>query len=329
MITDNRPQARLRLDAHDHGMVLRHGDGPEGCDRDVAREAIIFQEDGVYHLFYDGGGGPNGWRVCLATSRDLLHWEKHGPIMDLGEPGEMDSAAVVSPWVIQSGGRWHMFYIGTPNLYENVPTFPYLTFKAYSHSLGGPWTKQKGLIPFKTEENTYHSITASAGHIVQVGDEFRMFFSCTTSRPGHDCVLRTIGIARTHDLDSTWTLDPQPALPVDEQIENTSLYYEPANGLWFLFTNHITLQDYEYTDAVWVYWTNDLDHWDPENKAVVLDQHNCTWAKTSIGMPSVIQVGERLALLYDACPGTEMSNWHRDIGLAWLNLPLVPPARTA
>ena len=55
-------------------------------------------------------------------------------------------------------------------------------------------------------------------------------------------------------------------------MENSSLYFEPANRTWFLFTNHVGLDGFEYTDAVWVYWSKDLNHWDPAHKAVVLDR---------------------------------------------------------
>lgn len=324
MVLDGRPQATLRLNAHDQGVILRHGDGPAGCDLDGAREALIFKENETFYLFYDGAG-PGGWRACIATSPDLSHWEKQGPALELGAADELDSAAAVSPWVYREGDIWHMFYIGMSNLNGVLPTFPFLTFKARSRSLAGPWIKQKGVIPFRTRPNSYYSVTASAGQVVKVQGEYLQFISTTTTRPGHPYVLRTLGIARTHDLDGPWQINPEPILPVDEQIENTSLYFEPACGQWFLFTNHIGLGEDEYTDSVWVYWTADLNHWNPANKAIVLDGQNCTWSRVCIGMPSVIQVGNRLAIFYDAPGGDSTSHLQRDIGLAWLDLPLAIP----
>jgi predicted GH43/DUF377 family glycosyl hydrolase len=307
------------MEAKDQGVILRHGDGPNQCDSLGAREALIFEEKGIYHLFYDGAG-PRGWLACQAISRDLKNWEKKGPILDLGKPGEMDSACVASPWVIREGNEWHMFYLGTPNASpapERVPSFPYLTLKARSKSLAGPWIKQPEVIPFRTQPGTYYSETASPGHIVKLGDEYLMFFSAS--------MKRTLGIARTKDLDGPWTIDAEPIVSPEEQIENSSLYYEPSNQTWFLFTNHVGLDGGEYTDAVWVYWSQDLNKWDSQNKAVVLDGQNCTWSKKCIGMPSVIQVGKRLALFYDAPGGESAGHMRRDIGLAWLELPLTPP----
>jgi hypothetical protein len=82
----------------------------------------------------------------------------------------------------------------------------------------------------------------------------------------------------------------------------------------------------EYTDAIWVYWSQDPLKWNPAHKAVVLDGSNCSWSHVSIGMPSVVKVEDKLALFYDAPGGDGVSHMRRHIGLAWLNLPLTPPA---
>lgn len=315
---DGRPVAVLRMEAQDQGVVLKHGDGPGQCDYLGAREALIFEEKGVYHLFYDGAG-PKGWLACLATSKDLKTWDKKGPVLDFGKPGTDDSAAACSPWVYFEDGEWHMFYLGTPKASgapHFVPSFPYLTLKATSKSLAGPWIRQP-VVPFRTKPGTYYAHTASPGHIVKQGDEYLMFFSAS--------MKRTLAIARTKDLNGPWAIDPQPIVSPEEQIENSSLYFEPSNQTWFLFTNHIGLQGREFTDAVWVYWSKDLNKWNAADKAIVLDGKNCKWSRLCIGMPSVIKVGKRLAVFYDAPGGTSTSHMKRDIGLAWLELPLSRP----
>jgi predicted GH43/DUF377 family glycosyl hydrolase len=201
--------------------------------------------------------------------------------------------------------------------------------KAKSNSPTGPWIKQNNVVPFRTRPDTYYSITASPGHVIKNGDEYLQFFSTTTRKPGNPCVQRTLGIARTRDLDAPWTVDPQPMVPIEEQIENSTLHYEKSNKTWFLFTNHIGIDGREYTDAIWVYWSKDLDKWDAANKAVVLDGQNCTWSKKCIGLPSVVQVDNRLALFYDAPGGKSTSHMKRHIGLAWLDLPLSVPNKNA
>jgi predicted GH43/DUF377 family glycosyl hydrolase len=299
---DGRPSTTLRLDALDQGPIIRHGTGPNQCDYLGAREAICFRSGSTYYLHYDGAG-PTGWHACLAVSHDLHRWSLKGPVLDLGKPGSDDSGTASSPWTIFDG-----------------------TLAATSLRPDGPWHKQTNLVPFHTKPGTYYADTASPGQIVKQNDEYLMFFSAaafTDESKKH--LLRTLSIARTKNLDSEWTVDAQPALPPEQQIENSALYFEPSNQTWFLFTNHIGLDDGgEYTESIWVYWSRDLNHWESQQRAIVLDRTNCQWSKRCIGMPSVVQVGEKLALFYDAST-TKSGNMGRDVGLAWLNLPLRVP----
>jgi predicted GH43/DUF377 family glycosyl hydrolase len=314
------------MDATDDGVVLRHGDGPGGCDTLGARDIFVFAAGGSYYMHYDGAG-PAGWLACLATSSNLTHWVKRGPVLSLGRPNQPDSASASYGTTFFDGHSWHMFYMGTPHATpppDLIPAFPYLTLKATSPSPEGPWTKQPEVTPFRCAPGTFYNVTASPGQIVRRGKDFLMFFSgaSSDSRGTH----RTIGLARARHLDRPWRIDPNPILDPAEQVENSSLYFEPSSRTWFLFTNHVGLEGYEYTDAVWVYWTRDLDHWDPACKAVVLDGRNCRWSRKCIGLPSVIPVGRRLAVLYDAPGGDSKSHMRRDVGLAWLDLPLRAPA---
>jgi len=321
--SDNRPSAKLRMDAEDKGIVLKYGDGPESCDVLGARDVWVFESDGTYYMHYDGAG-MKGWLCCLATSRDLVTWEKKGAVLQLGKPGEPDSKSASYGTTYFDGKRWHMFYLGTPNVTpapDLIPSFPYLNMKAESNSPSGPWVKRGDIVPFKPKENTFYSSTSSPGYIVKNRDEYLMFFSAADYT-----IKRTICIARTKDLDSPWKIDPAPIVPPEEQIENSSLYYEPSNHTWFLFTNHIGLdKDGEYTDAVWVYWSKDLNHWNTEHKAIVIDRQNCKWSQRCIGLPSVVKYKNRLAVFYDAPGANSVSHMRRSVGLAWLRLPLMPP----
>jgi predicted GH43/DUF377 family glycosyl hydrolase len=325
---DGRPQATLRLEAEDYGVVLRHGDGPKQCDIYGARDVWVYEHESVYYMHYDAAG-PTGWLCALATSTDLVHWEKKGPVLTLGNPGDKDAKSASYGVTYFDGSLWHMFYLGTPNATPppfRVPAFPYLTLKAKSAAPGGPWQKQKSVTPFRPKPGTYYSATASPGHVVRYQGEFLQFFSASLLDTDKKEITRTIGIARTKDLNGSWTIDPTLIVPLAEQIENAALYYEETNATWFLFTNHVGIQNrIEYTDAVWMYWTKDLHEWNTRQKAVVLDSRNCTWSKGVIGLPSVVKAGNRLALFYDGVQGDGLDHMGRDVGLAFLHLPLQPP----
>ena len=310
--------------------MLRHGGGPDNCDALGARDVFVWRYGGSYRMHYDGAG-PKGWLACLATSRDLVHWQTKGPVLDLGKPGEEDSASASYGVTYFDGRQWHMFYMGTPHVTpapDFIPAFPYLTMKARAPSPEGPWEKQPAVLPFRTRPGTFYSATASPGQVIRQGDEYLMFFSASADRP----IKRTLGLARTKDLNAPWTVAPEPIVPPEEQIENSSLFYDDETKTWFLFTNHVGVEGgLEYTDAIWVYWSRDPTRWNRDHKAVVLDRRNCKWSKHIIGLPSVVKAGNRLAIFYDGNGSATMprgvkSHMDRDVGLAWLGLPLIPPA---
>lgn len=335
---DGRPVARLRMEARDYGIVLRSG--MDWFDTMGARDVALHDHEGVYYLHYDGAS-EKGWRACLAVSRDMVSWEKRGPIFEFGEPGEEDSAYAGYGPVIFDGEKWHIWYVAAYNTSgspEQIPAVPYLTMKACADSPAGPWVKQPEVVPYRPIPGTWCEDTANAGDILKTDGEYRMLVSgaCWTKEK---TLLRTLGYARTTDLNGAWQLDKEPILPETEQIENAAVYYEPMNKTWFLFTNHVAikpaneveiaglpedLEFAEYTDAIWVYWTQNLDYWNPDNKAVVLDGKNCSWANECIGFAAVKPVGDRLVVLYDAAPGDSCEHMNRHIGLAWLDLPLQP-----
>lgn len=327
---DNRPAAKYRLQADDYGIVVKHGNRPDSCDYLGARDVWVWEHRNTYYMHYDGAG-LKGWLTCLAVSKDLVNWEKKGAVLDFGGPSDKDCASASYGTTFFDGLKWHLFYLGTPHVTKKpdfVPAFPYLTMKAESTSPEGPWKKRYEITPFEPQKGTYYDATTSPGQIIKTGKEYLMFFSASTGSPK---IMRTISIARSNNLDGKWVIDPVPMLPPEEQIENSSLFYDPSGKCWLLFTNHVGLRDrLEYTDAVWVYWTQDLNHWNPANKAVVLDASGSNWSRHIIGLPSVVKSGNRLAIFYDGndqavMPGGVKSHMNRDIGLAWINLPVVLP----
>lgn len=321
---DGRPAATIRYEAHDLGIVLPFGGCPNDCDKYGARDVWVIEYQGKFYMHYDAAGDI-GWLTALAESDDLVHWTKRGTVLALGPPGSRDSASASYGTTYFDGRTWYMFYLGTPHATsppDRIPSFPYLTLEAHSKSPTGPWSKLPKITPFHPVPNTYYAATASPGQIIRSGGEYLQFFSASTDHP----IMRTLSIARTKDLTGTWTVDPKPILPPTEQIENSSLYFERANSTWFLFTNHVGVdQDGEYTDAIWMYWTKDLNRWDPQKKAIVLDGRNSKWSKRCIGLPSVLRYKNHLAIFYDAPGDDSVSHMHRSIGEAWLELPLSVP----
>lgn len=72
----------------------------------------IVKIDGVYYMMYTGYGGrtEDDFRICLATSRNLIEWEKKGVVLD-----EPNKDASLFPEKI--GGRFVMLHRRYPNIW--------------------------------------------------------------------------------------------------------------------------------------------------------------------------------------------------------------------
>jgi len=129
-------------------------------------------------------------------------------------------------------------FLGVPNVpgeINLIQSFPNLTMKAKASSPMGSWVKQKKVIPFRTILNTYYATTASPSHIKKNRDQYPKSFSATTQKDGNPFVKLTLGFIETKDLDGSWMFDSQPIVPIEEQIENTSIYFEESRNTYFFY----------------------------------------------------------------------------------------------
>ena len=112
---------------------------------DVPQEArgpedprVVKIED-TFYMMYTGYGGRfvGDYRICLATSKNLIHWERHGVMLD-----EPNKDASLFPEKI--GGRYVMFHRRSPDIWL-----------AYSEDLRS-WqdhTLVMGVLPSSSWEN--------------------------------------------------------------------------------------------------------------------------------------------------------------------------------
>lgn len=343
----------------DLGIVLSPdapGEAMHPWDGGGMREAVLMAENGWYYLSYDGampGARPDSyWNACLARSHDLLHWEKIGPRLRTaalshpdGTPEQYkDLRSASSPWTFFDGKKWHIYYLGADHCSpEGIPAFAYSTMYAWADTLEGVWHQRSEEPGMGTQlclalgkPGEWDDVTASPGPVMENpyyvpadGSSRRYVMIYSGSCSG--VTKRSLGLAYTDTLDTTgacgdpdgafWEKDPAPILPPEDDIENASVYFEEESGLYWLFTNHIYQN--AYTDSIWVYWSHDLRHWDPANKAIVMDASCNGWAKGAIGMPSVIKKDDgHLMMLFDAVRGDGIGHLERHIGAAEIALPI-------
>jgi predicted GH43/DUF377 family glycosyl hydrolase len=122
--------------------VVSPEDDAEGFDALGVEDPRITLIDGAYHMVYCGVAprGDGGWRaqVCIATSTDLLAWEKHGPA-DEAVNFDNNKDGVLFP--DRHDGQYvllHRPMVGSPA--------DYLIEVAVAEDLGGPWTNLGGAL---------------------------------------------------------------------------------------------------------------------------------------------------------------------------------------
>lgn len=123
-------------------------------------------------------------------------------------------------------------------------------------------------------------------------------------------------------VPESWETKPNDRLDKTAP-ENANYYYDSASGYHFLFTNQFN-QTYNATDCNVVYWSRDVENWDDDCSAVVVDGR-CTkddWATGAIGFPSVVPLdGQTLLLVYDAQKGNSIMHTGRHIGYSVWKIP--------
>ncbi len=218
---DGRPSAHFRMEARDQGVVMKHGNGPAGCDKLGARDVWVFKSGKTFYLHYDGA--PKGMAVLFGhqPGPHSLGKKRSGAGFRKGRRTRLRFRLLRNDLLrcVRNGACSISALPIPPQRRTSFPAFPYQTLMALGKWPSGPWVKQPNAIPFRCKSNTYYSVTASPGQI----DNPERNTTCpyAASEDGHG-THRTIGIARTLNLDAAWKLDPHPIVPAAEQVENTS-----------------------------------------------------------------------------------------------------------
>ena len=88
--------------------------GPAEFDATACMNPFVLRRGDEYWMFYAGGDKADHRRICLAIARvgDLTHWQRLGPLFDIGGKGAFDEDWCVLPCVHRIGNHWHLYYTG-------------------------------------------------------------------------------------------------------------------------------------------------------------------------------------------------------------------------
>jgi len=110
----------------DDGIILDIDEGgiPLNWQNKDVSSPIVYIENGIWYLFYEGRGKPNTelktkhisslGKIGLAISNDGFHFKKisQRPIIDVGKPGDWDDRGVVPDDLIKYNNTYYLIYHG-------------------------------------------------------------------------------------------------------------------------------------------------------------------------------------------------------------------------
>lgn len=91
-------------------------------DRLGCEDPRVVNFDDTYFLTYVGNGGIYGvGNICLATSKDLLHWQKRGQVLQ-PQKGRWDSGQIKAGAILSEkiDGKYVMYFMGEEKRWETA-----------------------------------------------------------------------------------------------------------------------------------------------------------------------------------------------------------------
>lgn len=269
---------------------------------------FIFRHKRRYYMTYIGFDGI-GYRTGLASSTDLLRWEKEGLILDRGPAGSTTEFNAALTWIVRDNdlfgeGRLKTFedrYLGT---YHAYPQAGYETGPA---AIGLCWSAD-----FRKWRVKYPCLRASdsdAGAwergglykscLVEHEGVFYLFYNAKTADSPW---IEQIGLATSRDL-KTWTRHAgNPLIPVGPKGAFDDVFCSDpcvlrCGDTWVMF--YYTLSsDGRARDTV--AFSEDLVHWRKSNEILVDVGRPGSIDATYAHKPAVFSVDGRLHHFYCA-----------------------------
>ena len=154
-------------------------------DRYPSAPHILQVEDKLRMYYYGEIQGPRGKerRIGFAEAPidDPYNWTKSplNPILDLSEPGNLDSVWCSYPWVLPiTDSLWYMYYAGFGDEWVKEDFKLNHTMVAISQDAGITWERSGlgSLLPAGTPGSPHEHGSGSCS-VLKVGDEYWMWYT--------------------------------------------------------------------------------------------------------------------------------------------------------
>jgi predicted GH43/DUF377 family glycosyl hydrolase len=256
----------LELKAYEHNPILVPGKKGSYDEGGVLMPFAVNHNDTTF-LFYSGWSNAKNGGICLATSTDGYHFDKHpgNPIFGPGGNG-FDSYAVGTSIVIKDDSTWVMFYNGAERAIYSPG--PYIGM-AIAKNLAGPWIRMETPVLKTGKKGEWDDGFILPGSVLKMKDgSYRMYFS--GGGEFSDYKDFSIGLATSRD-GITWVKYNEPdtrehPFAESDPVMKIRTFNHEGNCCWMPCVQE-TQTGYEmyYTDNVNISYASSPDgiHWDP------------------------------------------------------------------
>lgn len=266
-----------------------------------ARAPNIVRVGDKLRMYYHGQQGQFR-RIGLAEAdvSDPFTWRKKsdGPLLDLGEPGAIDSHWVAYPWVVPiTDTHWHMYYGAWGGEFHMPGRKIWYTTMAESDDGGLTWTRTGH--PLIELGRPFHGTGSCA--VIKVEEEFWMYYTAVYM-PRTD--FYRISIALAVSTDGGHTFEPHPAgalLDIPPRIGDPGStcskpfldHDDNIFRMWFSCAKdgrHYRIHYAESPDGIHFKWYPNP----------VLDVSASGWDSVMTAYPFILRLGERTLMYYNA-----------------------------
>lgn len=144
-------------------------------DQVVLHPAVVRDDSGLLHLWYNGVGPQKSFRVGHATSRDGVHWTRQNngnPVLEPSVVGDFHEEYVYNVFVIHKKGQFQMWYSAWDS---SRPNHSCIT---HASSLdGNDWKKDKVPTLANGDADSIDHYACFACYIVHRDDGMWMYYS--------------------------------------------------------------------------------------------------------------------------------------------------------
>lgn len=161
--------------------VLGPGKPGKFDDQVVLHPAVLRDDKGTLHMWYNGVGPQQSFRVGHATSRDGVHWKRQNNGDAVLHPNEIDGRQeeyVYNVMVLLENGTFHMWY--TSMFSESYQQFaPKSSGIVYAQSKDGTnWIRDSKPVFYTGPRGSLDEYAAFACYVIRREDALWMYYSC-------------------------------------------------------------------------------------------------------------------------------------------------------